>query len=170
MSTTMIEIGMYLHVGHPGTHDQMWFCGEGTTEEEAMAEFVACVRRNNLLSRRFGNGSRFTLDDLKTLPENILPETHGLLVVDEGRHGIVRRGSRRLFLIRKGTRMVIVHSRDSRSEVVITDEPNAVYHDDDENCEGYRLSLPRGSLELVDGAWIARPEGVVPRLLLNYGD
>lgn len=102
--------------------------------------------------------------DLKHLPENILPETHGLLVFDEGSHGHALREDRRFFLIRRGT-ITVVHQWDQPEEIEIGNDPTLMYHDVDD--DGYQFVLPEGSVELVDDAWVAcaseAPEGMNPR-------
>lgn len=147
-----IRVGLCSHVvEYCEDNGLTFFHGEGASETEALQALFDVIRANAVFRRVFANGQRIFAEDVETFPVNILPETHGLIVTNEERHGSAYRRNRKFFLVPRS--LVTVVRRGEHEQIEISNDPVLMHHDRDD--DGYQLLLPEGSMELVGGTWTA---------------
>lgn len=151
-----ISVGLCSHdVESDRDNGLTFFHGEGASEAEALQALLDVIQANAVFRRVFDNGQRIFVEDVKTFPENIFPETHGLLVTNEERHGSAYRENRKFFLVPRGP--VAVVRLGEHEQIEISNDPVLMHHDRDD--DGYQLLLPERSFKLVSGAWVSLAEG-----------
>lgn len=153
-----IEVGVYVNRREPyPLHG--WISGRGETREEAINDLLEVLTGIGALFQGFANGTRLPLRFLDgELPNNELPQTHGLLIVTHGEKTYAEfAGHREFYLVPIGEGVRYrKNSMDgwgtTRETISVGLEPTHFQRLSEYRC--YLFTLPAGSRKLVNRVWV----------------